>query len=200
MIVVKGIIQRGLFTLVFGALLLSPEETAAAPSISFRGERIVLTVLGDRIRVCGDYHFRNHASEDASQRLFYPFPVDSLHPVPDTTSIETGGAPVPFRVGARGVAFTAEVPAGSKRTYRICYEQDCAVPEGCYILTTTAAWREPLVEADFEVIVPAGFELTHLSYEAEEGKRGDGATVYRFHRTRFLPDRDLCVKWRIALK
>ncbi|MFH1277585.1 MAG: hypothetical protein ABIK65_04325 [Candidatus Eisenbacteria bacterium] len=186
-----------MFVLLLVAFL-TPAETAVAgsPSIAFHGERIVLTVLEGRIRVCGEYRFRNDGPEEAGERLFYPFPVDSMHPAPDTTSIETGGEAVPFRVGARGVAFTAEVPAASMRTYRICYEQECSVPAGCYILTTTAAWPEPLAEAEFEVIVPGGFALTRLSYEPDETEHRDGGTVYRFRRTRFLPDRDLCVEWR----
>ena len=50
--------------------------------------------------------------------------------------------------------------------------------------------------AEFEVIVPASFALTGLSYEAEETKLPGGGRAFRFRRTDFLPDRDLCVAWR----
>lgn len=195
MIEVKSSIRK--WVLLLGIVLFVCGAAAARnSSIVFHGEKIVVTVLGDRIRVSGDYHFRNPSAEAAELRLFYPFPVDSAHPFPDSTSVESGGVSVPFRAGGRGVAFTAEVPAESVRTYRVRYEQRCDVPEGCYILTTTAAWPEPLAEADFEVIIPEPYALVDLSYEAEKTEGGDGTDVYRFRRVRFLPDRDLCVRWR----
>jgi hypothetical protein len=178
---------------------------AAASALCAQGrtqvvfEREVIMVFLDetRITVKGTYFFKNKHIRPVTQRLFYPFPVDSLHPAPDSVTVHAEGKPVPFRSTGTGVVFSVTAPAAGSVMVTVVYEQDCLDNTGCYILTSTSKWENPLKEAEFDVFVPQHVELTSMTYEADLVRKEKNYTVSTFHKNNFLPKKDLCLEWRL---
>lgn len=184
----------------FSVLLLSPTATGAQQpeSVQFARERISIAVEDTSITVDGTYVMRNPAPYARTQSLFYPFPVDSTHPYPDSVSVWRRKQPVEFGVREDGVVFSVEIPAEASVGFRVVYRQACRDRSGCYILTTTAAWERPLKSADFVITLAEGLELEWTAYEVFPVEGGGGGRRYEFSREDFMPDRDLCLRWKPA--
>lgn len=188
----------------YPGIVLSALAVAAAPALWAQGaapvvfEREVICIYLDegRMTVQGTYFFRNKRDLPSTQRLFYPFPVDSLHPNPDSVAVRAEGRPVSYRNAGSGVTFSVTAPPSASVMVTVTYRQECVDNTGCYILTSTANWENPLKEADFEVYVPGNIELTSMAYEAEFVQKRKTRVVYTFHKENFLPDKDLCIAWR----
>ncbi|MEJ2721296.1 MAG: hypothetical protein P8181_09165 [bacterium] len=169
---------------------------AAAGPVRFEREAITVWVTPDAIRVEGAYTFVNTLPVSFSQGLFYPFPIDSLHPDVNNVSVHMGGSALEFKRMSKGVGFTIMLPASGSGTAIVSYEQSALDSSGCYILTSTSAWDAPLEEARFKVHIPDTLELIDSSYEFDRVTAQDGERIYRFVRTDFLPETDLCLRWR----
>jgi hypothetical protein len=182
---------------ICGAALLSGVWCDAARcEIVFSSEQINVFVRMSGMRVEGSYTFANPDTTLCQQWLFYPFPVDSLHPTVDKIEIRSSGVDVPFHSKANGVFFCVSLPKRGSVVVDVCYEQTCLDSSGCYILTSTARWDSPLEHASFEVHVPDSLLLDWMAYDAEPVTTSIGETIYRFARNDFMPDADLCLRWR----
>ena len=168
-----------------------------SPSIIFQKEHIKVFVRAKSIRVDGLYTLVNPHPSPSRQALFYPFPVDSLHPREDYVLVRCRGRVIPTRNQKDGVVFGIVVPASGSLDVEVIYEQTCLDGSGCYILTSTAAWEAPLEHASFEIHVPDDIELDWMSYEADAVSREGRSRVYEFARDDFMPDRDLCLRWHV---
>lgn len=171
---------------------------AHAQGVKFSRERIRVAVAPGGIHVDAAYIFTNAASAPRHQALYYPFPVDSLHPYPDDVAVDCDGSEVAFHRQGYGVVFSIEVPARGQAVMHVFYGQESGDSSACYILTTTAAWRSPLEVARFEITVPDSLELADVSYPVDDVVKVDGARVHVIDREDFLPERDLCFRWRLA--
>ncbi|MDH3197094.1 MAG: hypothetical protein OEO21_02535 [Candidatus Krumholzibacteria bacterium] len=179
-------------------LVVCRVDTALAQAVTFVRERIRVFVEPSAIAVDGTYYFTTTASEPHPVGLYYPLPVDSLHPFPDSIRVVCEGDTLVHRRVRDGAAFTVELAPERLTAVIVGYRQMCRDSSGCYILTSTSAWRLPLERADFEIYVPPGIELLSLTYDAQATVRDDGVTVYRFSREQFRPDRELCMRWRLV--
>lgn len=169
--------------------------TQTREAILFQKERIIVSVMTDRVLIRGEYTFVNMSSVSRSPRVFYPFPVDSLHPFPPNISVTSGDKRIPFKTAENGIYFTIKLLAESAANLNVSYEQPCLVPNACYILKSTAYWQTPLEEADFEIRIPPGIELKNMSYAADKVVKNQDTLVCAFTRKNFMPVRDLCFEW-----
>lgn len=195
----RGIIRLAVrFGLGFGVLAAaSPPAAVEGPGVVFQKEHIKIFVGEKNIRVHGLYTFVNPQSSFQRATLFYPIPVDSMHPSADYILVRSGGSVLAAHAQKDGAFFGVEIPAGESRDVEVIYEQTCADGSGCYILTSTAAWERPLEQARFEIHVPDGIALERMSYEADRVNRGKGERVHEFTRFDFMPETDLCLAWRV---
>jgi hypothetical protein len=166
------------------------------PTVEFTRERISIVVEDARIAVDGTYVLRNRTALDRVQNLFYPFPVDSAHPYPDSISVWQNREPLPFERSGNGLLFSVRIPAGEAAAFRVVYGQNCLDHTGCYILTTTAAWNRPLERAEFDITFGGGAEMEWATYDLKYVGGGKNGRTYEFTRERFMPDRDLCLRWK----
>lgn len=169
--------------------------TQTRESILFQKEKIIVSVMTDKILIRGEYTFVNMSSVSRSLMLFYPFPVDSLHPFPSNISVTSGDKRIPFKTAENGIYFAIKLLAESAASINVSYDQPCLVPNACYILKSTAYWQTPLEEADFEIRIPTGIRLKNVSYAADKVVRNQDTFVCTFTRKNFMPDRDLCFEW-----
>jgi hypothetical protein len=168
-----------------------------AGDIAFTREHIKVFVRSDKIRVEGTYTFSNPDSFPRRHGLFYPFPIDSLHPTVDSITVRSGDDTVPFSRGGNGISFVIAVPGNGSVSYDVSYEQACLDGSGCYILTSTAAWNTPLEHAGFEIYVPDTLQLDWVSYEIDDISEENAFRVHVFSRVDFMPDEDLCLRWHV---
>jgi len=192
--------RRHLAVLLAGAVIVltAPAFSQSPQPIVFDRETIAVSIDTRYLRVEGTYFFTNKLGRAIVQPLFYPFPIDSLHPYPGFVEAKQSGRSLPIERREEGVVFNVALPASGVGSVTVVYEQECCDNTGCYILTTTSQWDNPLKEADFIVTVPVGIELEWMEYEAQLTDIEEDKTVYRFRRTGFAPAKDLCLRWRAA--
>jgi hypothetical protein len=166
-------------------------------AVAFTKEQVKILVGPGRICVEGTYWFSNHSDSPARQRLFYPFPMDSLHLRPEGIVVWLGEDAVPFRQMEDGVRFMVEVPAQGSTPIVVYYEQPCLERSGCYILESTVMWDVPLEHASFEIQVPDTLVLDWVSYRIDRVRKDGGLEIHEFSKDHFMPDKDLCLRWHV---
>ncbi len=164
-------------------------------AVSFTKEHVKILVGPRRICVEGTYWFSNHSDSPVRQKLFYPFPIDSLHPLPEGIVVWMGEDAVPFREVEDGVRFMVEVPANGSTPVVVYYEQPCLDGSGCYILKSTVMWDAPLEHASFEIQVPDTLALDWASFKIDRVRKEGSLEIHEFSKDRFMPDKDLCFRW-----
>jgi hypothetical protein len=192
-----GAAVRLFCVLACSGLLIGVYARSQTPAVVFEREHVRLFVSAKSLRVEGLYTFANAAPSECRQVLFYPFPVDSLHPREDYVLVRVHGQVIPTTSRENGVVFGIRVPANGTLPVEVVYEQTCLDGTGCYILTSTATWEAPLEHASFEVHVPDSIVLDSMTYEADRVSRRGSVRVYEFARDDFMPDEDLCLRWHV---
>jgi len=188
----------GACAVVWGGLLCAPAYGQQSKSaVTFTKEHVKVLVGPERICVEGTYWFSNHGDSPARQKLFYPFPIDSLHPRPEGIVVWLGEDTVPFREVEDGARFMVEVPAQGSASIVVYYEQPCLEGSGCYILKSTVAWDAPLEQASFEIQVPDTLALDWVSYGIDRVRKEGSVEIHEFSKNHFMPDKDLCFRWHV---
>jgi hypothetical protein len=190
--------SSAIWSLVVAGLWTSmlPESSLGQQGMVFAREHISIVLDGASIAVDGAYVLRNPTPHDLVRSLLYPFPVDSTHPFPDSISVWQNQKTVTFARSGDGVIFSVAVAAQQSAVFRVVYTQRCLDNSGCYILTTTSAWKRPLESAEFEVTLAAGVELEWTAYELTPAGNDEGRRTYGLTQQQFMPEQDFCLRWK----
>ena len=196
------------------ALLATATCRKAAPEspVHFAREEIAMDVRPGALEVRGMYHFTCSAREPLVASVFYPFPLDSTHPYPDSIELRAPNDAAPLtlalsqreREGVRvsfvrqdsGVAFRMRFRPETEDSFFAYYRQPLKTNSATYIVTTTRRWKRPIDLARFRVTVPASLKDVRLTFKADSVVRSDSAITYFFTRKKFYPDRDVTVTWK----
>lgn len=166
--------------------------------LRFAREDIRVDVVStDTILVRGLYVFRSATGTSITEKVFYPFPVDSTSAPPCSVAVFGGGSDITCTPARNGVIFDVAVPDAGICSVTVVYKQQVHGNTGRYILTTTAAWNAPLGPSTYTATVPDSIPLMYLSYESDTVYSSGGRLVYRFARDRFMPDKDMILRWGI---
>ncbi len=189
--------SNGLLATILIGISFSLTAAAAPPGseISFHSEKISISISENRIEIDAEYYFTGPDNRVSTARLYYPFPVDSLHPFPEDISVNTNGQDIKFWKSDNGIYFDVSVDTNGTGRVDVRYVQSCLVPSGCYILTSTAEWGKPLTRAEFEITIPWGMEILGCSYEPDTVITETDSIKYLMVREDFLPEEDLCLEW-----
>ena len=186
----------GVLLLLWVWFLCAADGTPAERKVVFRAETVKVFVASGAVRVEGEYHFTTASSSPVVAGLFYPIPIDSTHLFPDSIRVSSGGRLLPYREVKDGIIFDLRLSKKRVTTAYVYYTQHCLVNSACYILTSTAAWTQPLESADFEIHIDADLELSWITFEIDEVMDDENKVVHRFSRREFMPDKDVCLRWR----
>lgn len=186
----------GALLLLWVWFLCAAESTPVERKVVFQAETVRIFVSVDAVRVEGTYHFTTASTSPLVAGLFYPIPVDSMHFFPDSIRVISDGHLLPYREVEDGIIFDLRLSKGRVTTAHVHYRQPCLDNSACYILTSTAAWTQPLESADFEIHVETNLELSWVAFEIDEVTKDKNKEIYRFSRRDFMPDKDLCLRWR----
>jgi hypothetical protein len=176
--------------------LTSAISCAGEADLCLCREEISITLDADEVVLESLYCFENHDTEPREQKMYYEFPLDSVHLFPDTISVAFGFMDHEYETTEKGITFTVGMPGESCASVRINYTQTCLEPSFCYTPKTITGWNEPIEEADFEIRVPSGLELVWVSYTMHEVAEEGGMEVHKFTCKNCLPSEDLCLKWK----
>ncbi|UCG52668.1 MAG: hypothetical protein JSW58_03715 [Candidatus Latescibacterota bacterium] len=192
------VVGKILFGVTVGLLILNTSAHGLLPGsgVVFEREHIKIFVSEGRVRVEGLYVFANHSATMRHEGLFYPFPIDSLHPEIENVTVHIEGDTASHQHVEDGIVFVVRVPGHGSAVIEVIYEQTCLDRSACYILTSTAFWDRPLERAGFEIHVPGDFELEWVAYDVDTVSVDRDTRIHEFVRTDFMPDKDLCFRWR----
>jgi len=178
-------------------LILLISNTVFCQLPQFAGEKIEITIHDNYCSVKGTYTFRNNHSESIKRMLFYPFPIDSTLLFPDSIKISNvkKNKNISFVDAKTGIYFPIDVPAGKTVVYQVFYTQQTCTNKFEYILTSTQSWNRPLDFAEFIIKIPVELELKLLSYKSDSMEKVNHFNVYKFHKEKFMPTKNLLVEW-----
>jgi hypothetical protein len=169
-------------------------------TVRFERERIQVQVGRGAVRISGLYEYRNRSWLPAVLTLGVPFPADQAHPAPAfplLTEAVDGGGPVLIPYTSRGgeVRFRLFFRPQEVKRVRLEYEQPARLPNGRYLLTTTRAWRRPIEDASFTLLLPRCYALAASNYPLTALSAPGGRAAFSFSRDQFYPDRDWEFAW-----
>jgi hypothetical protein len=169
-----------------------------AQSLQFAEETIEVRVCGQYCTLTGTYTFKNHSHSDTEWSIFYPLLNTTTLPFPDSLAVldMEGMQAVPFASAENGLSFIINVPANSGKTYRVFYRQPTPARTMEYILVTTKQWGRPLERATFLIVIPDSLQLTKISLPYDSVEKTRNGHIYYVHKTDFLPEKNLIIKWR----
>ncbi|MCU0370819.1 MAG: hypothetical protein MUC31_05345 [Bacteroidales bacterium] len=166
--------------------------------ISFYKENITMKISNGYFYVTGYYYLET--TGDRSVALVYPFPVDPFYGDPDSILVFnlTTDQPVDLLESKdEGVVFTAEFGEYSNELQLlISYRQQLLQNQAEYILESTAGWRSPLQQADYQLIVPKGMEIIDFSIPPDEVIQADEEKIYYWSRKDFMPRANMIFEFR----
>jgi hypothetical protein len=180
--------HRSLLLLVFHFSFF----TIQAQDVSFYKENITMKIEQDYFYVTGNYFLRT--TGDQSIILVYPLPVDSLYGEVDSINIFnlTTNHPVNILERKKDVAvFKAEFGEYKEIEILISYRQKLLGNRAEYILESTASWRRPLEQADYQLIAPKGLEIINFAIPPDKSISAGEETIYYWAKKNYMPDRNM---------
>jgi hypothetical protein len=184
------------FLLFFFALHASL-LTLHAQDASFYKENITMKIEKDYFYVTGDYFLKT--SGDSSIVLVYPFPDDSLYGEVDTIFVFNVNENKPVEILDRrdyGVVFKINFEENNEVHLLISYRQKLLGNKAEYILETTASWRKPLEQADYQLIIPAEMQIVSFSYQPDHFMNAGDERIFYWSRQHFMPVVNMVFEFR----
>jgi hypothetical protein len=162
--------------------------TTQSQDISFFKENITMQIEKDYFYVTGIYYLQTRG--DTSVVLVYPLPVHSLYGEVDTVVIfnmTTDRFIQPLASRKDAIVFKAGFSEHAQVSLLISYRQKLLGNRAEYILESTASWREPLEQADYQLIVPKETKITSFSIPPDESVESGDETIYYWTRKNYMP-------------
>jgi hypothetical protein len=143
----------------------------------------------DYFYVTGNYYLKTEG--DTSIALVYPFPSDSLYGEVDSIiiyNISTGKLIEPYSFNQKAAVFKADFGGFNNIEILIAYRQKLLGNRAEYILESTAGWRKPLEQADYQLITPTDMEILIFSILPDEMIKTDEVKIYYWAKKNYMPD------------
>lgn len=152
----------------------------------------------DHFYVTGNYFLRT--TGDQSIVLYYPFPADSLYGEVDTLTIYnlTAGNPVDMlERKTESAVFRVNFEGNPEIELLIAYRQKLLGNKAEYILETTASWKKPFEQADYQLIVPAEMEITVFSIPPDNMMDAGKEKIYYWSRKNYMPASNMIFEFTV---
>jgi hypothetical protein len=178
--------------------LKSPQRTGG---VDFYKEEITLVVKDCRATISGEYYFCNNSNKEGVFPISFPFFIDSLTSYPDKIKaygIEKGKTiKLKLNKDKKSGSITIQIPLKSKATtiWHLNYSQKIQSTHARYIITSTNAWRLPLLEATYRFIAPVDFDSIRVWPEADSTFKESTRQVFIAHKRDFMPHQDMEIFW-----
>lgn len=167
--------------------------------LRFYREDLHFTLTDSTFSVDGLYFLRNSSQQTYLQRLFYPFPQDSLYGKVDTIFCENISRSDSSRViqwDKNGAHLLVIIPAQDTTIVRICYKQKLMGNKAEYILETTVFWEKGFEQAYYDLTFPKTITIDSLSYLPDELEETETSYKLIWEKKDFLPLKNFVVKFK----
>ena len=109
----------------------------------------------------------------------------------------TGNKPIEILSKKKtGVLFRADFGKEKEIQLLIAYRQKLPGNKAEYILESTASWRKPLEQADYQLIVPADLEITRFSIQPDTFMEAGEEMVYYWTKKNYMPQVNMIFEFR----
>jgi hypothetical protein len=187
--------------LVAGATVLGVGLDYVIPDAPFKlaEENVNILLSAGRVRVSAEYVFQNDGDKDKVFALRYPFGRGrGVGPAKDVTVKDPAGAEIPFERKNKSMNFDVTVPAKTKTTVAVTYEQPVSGTHFTYFLGKDRFWGLDGAFTTFSVTAPAAFGTVTSTYPLKRVSAEAGATGYVFVRDDFYPQMNFALTWEKA--
>ncbi len=189
------------FISVFCGLLFAATIHAKGP-IEFYQEEITMSVNDSSVRIDGVYYFKNNTSTSGPMPVLFPFYVDSLSEYPSFVrayTISDSGDTIDVKIKhireQNRVHLTIPLIPKQISKWYIEYVQKIHSTSARYVLTSTAAWGEPLKDAAYKFKVPAEYRDVKTWPEADSSNANGNNSIYWSTKKDFMPRQDMTIYW-----
>ncbi len=181
--------------LYIGIFLVAFVSGATAQNVLLSREKVAIRVDPVHVTVSGEYVFRNNAARVTNQTMFFPLPVIRGEQKLDSVSFYdlTGSSSVNYRRLPAGLFYQLTFQPQQSRKIGLYYSYDHNGTEARYLQKGHASyWNSPISQEDVTVSFNE-LEITidSLSVKPETKVIEDGITKCSWHRTNFMPDKEL---------
>jgi hypothetical protein len=179
--------------MVWGIILLTGSLPVwSQEKISFFEEYIDFELDSIHFSINGIYSFKNLSEKRVSQRIIFPFAVetnqiDSIHilNLNDLNQIQ-------FQRLKNAIEFYIIVAPCDTIDVNIFYRQK-VTKTNTYIITSTQSWNKPLEKAVYTLISSLLVNEKQFSYPFVYKDVVNGKFLYRWEETNFMPDKEFIV-------
>lgn len=162
-------------------------------------ENVDIFLSAGRVSVSAEYVFENYAEEDKKLALTYPFGRGrGVGPAAKVTVTEGAGAEIPFAWKKKNITFDVTVPAKSRASVFVKYEQPASGTIFTYPLGKDRFWGFAGAHTAFTVTAAAAFGDVSSSYPLKKVSAKGDAAGYVFVRDDFYPQMNFTITWENA--
>ena len=167
--------------------------------LRFYREDLHFTLTDSTFSIDGLYFLRNSSGQIYYQRLFYPFPQDSLYGKVDTVFCENISRSDSSRViqwDQKGAHLLVIIPTQDTTVARIGYQQKLMGGKAEYILETTSFWGRGFEQAYYDLTFPKTITIDSLSYLPDELEETETFYKLIWIKKDFLPLKNFIVEFK----
>lgn len=181
--------MRTIFSCLFFVLLFI---SSSGQDLHFYKENITMKIDHGYFYVTGIYYLKSERNE--SEILFYPYPVDSIFGAVDSIyfyNMTTNQILNPLKTDVRGTIFNIDFGHYNDQAIQISYRQKLRSTRAEYILKSTIGWKESIVQADYQLIVPSAMRICHFSIPPRDSITTAHEIVYLWKKNNYMPSENL---------
>ena len=147
--------------------------------------------------VTGIYYLRS--DRNSNEILVYPYPVDSLYGAVDSIyiyNLTTDKKVTPLKTDLYKTVFNLDFPSPGDLVIQISYRQKLNGNRAEYILKSTIGWKKPLNQANYQLMVPSGFQISSFSMAPQDSIVTDQEVVYLWNKDNYIPSENLIFEYK----
>ena len=175
--------------LILLLILIVPFKSRPQSILSFIEEYIDFTLDPTWFSINGVYTFVNHSGKTLDAPISFPFAA-SIDSISDIRVFDLKHSmPLRIQKGLKEIAFQMQVGAFDTISINIAYKQKTC-KRNVYILSSTAAWREPLRKANYTLTIKKGIHISCFSFKPDSEKNQN----WYWKKERFMPNHEFVIK------
>ncbi len=166
--------------------------------LRFYKEKITMKIDKGYFHVTGIYYLTSDGNKP--EVLVYPYPVDSLYGAVDSIfiySITANKIITPLKTDMNKTFFSIDFNHNRDQVIQISYRQQLSGTRAEYILKSTIGWKEPLDQADYQLIVPSTLHISSFSIPPHDSIVTDHEVVYLWNKHDYMPSENMVFEYKI---
>lgn len=179
-------------------ILLTLSVKLPAQDVSFYRENITMRIDSGKFFVSGLYYFESLTLDQ--KLLVYPFPTDSLYGKVSSVFMHdlTNDQPLEqLKSNSTDILFLVDFRQNKKVEVLISYQQELLGDRAEYILETTQAWKKPMAQATYQLIIPSDHYITRFSIPPMDSIITKQEKIYTWEMFEYLPSENIIFDFEI---